>query len=152
VHTAGEALSGNMMNGKNLVLLSAFVILLISALVVFGIIRKKKRREEINQIRERIASGVGEQGDDFAKLLYNVKPDTSFSQAEKMAKQIKDAKGIIWDTEDDVYAALAGKTKSQIKMIQQVFESNWGSLDLYLKSFMKDSEFNKALGYVRTAK
>lgn len=140
------------MSPKNFALLFVFIILLMSGLIAFSIVRKKKRKEEIDQLTDRINSGVGAEGEDFAKLLYNVKPDTSYTGGAMMAKKIKEAKGIFNDDENAVYSALSGKTKGQIKTIQLIFEKAYGNMDQYLRSFLKDSEFDKALYYVKTAR
>lgn len=50
------------------------------------------------------------------------------SSAEKFAKQVKDAKGILWDDQDELFAVFKSmKTKSQVSYLSMVFS------DLYKK-------------------
>jgi len=134
--------------------------IIVVGVVVLIIINNNKKKKEILKIRKQIQEEVGQSGDESIRaLLFNVGPLPSYDEdAKKFAKQIYNAKGGGWlnvfpDDEDSVYEALSGKSKYQIKTIDIALMNNHGSdIHDHLKSFMGESEYDKAYIIVKSAR
>lgn len=139
------------MSGKNLVILLFVLLLLATAAVIYATKKRKERNKEINDIVELINSNTGIEGEDIKQILFKSAP-AAVSDAKALAEKIKNAKGYINDSEDDVYEVLAGKTKGQLKTIQTTFQNSFGDLDDFLKGWMSSTEYNKVLTIVKSSK
>ena len=129
----------------------------IVGIIILSLISSGRKKKELATIRKSLREGIGASGqENVTDILRNVKENPAYEpEAKKIAKIIKGAHvGWYWDDDEDaVYNALAGKTKSQIKTIEEVFKNTYGmTLHEWLKEWMGESEYQKVINIIKSAK
>lgn len=136
------------------------VIMIIIAIIVYVIIRKKKVECNYQSIIRAIDKGAGLLGTDIDSVLANVKCDVSYNVSVSDIKKLKSAKGSWYSVDHPEYIGqvFAGKRKSQIKCIINRFEAEHGRFNDHLNNIFDDltgfdtSGYNNVLNIVRNAK
>jgi hypothetical protein len=137
---------------KRQIIIVVIIIVLIFSITTYSLIVRKKKNKEIQEIRAKINENIGVSGaqGDIKSILFNISPDNSFN-AKGRADKIYNAKGIFWDDEQDAIDQFKGISKSQTKTLMNYFDSEYGNLDSYLKSFISNSQYNQVLSIVKQA-
>ena len=76
------------------------------------------------------------------------------SECSKKANLIKDAWGLVWDSPQDVFTALSGLNKFTLLALQDYMCNTMDicSIHNYLKEFLSDSDYNKAVESMNNAR
>lgn len=128
-----------------------FVLSVIVALIVRSILRRAKADKVLLGTQQKVETGAGKFGIDLKSIVAGVSPTTDPSfPASFFADQIKAAPGFFDDDEEAVYKSLGGKTKAQVAAIMNAYTQKYGGdLDTFLRTFLNDEEYQKALSGIR---
>lgn len=121
------------MKTKNLMVIGATVVVLAVGIYFIPKIKKSKERSKLGSDTENTWTEI----------------TLTRKEAEIIAKEIKNAKGMLWglgnDDEDAVYKALSSiKTKTNFKYVSDVFLEEYGEAIIgYIENMFSDDETSK---------
>jgi hypothetical protein len=137
---------------KNYLVVLAVVLLLIVGVLIYAKRRRDQKADELRRINEILDSDIGKDGTDTKTLIQGVARANGFD-AKPFATSIHDAPGYLNDDEQAVYDALTGKSRAQIASIFDYFLTSYGKdMDLFLKEWMNEEEYQNAIDIIKLAK
>jgi hypothetical protein len=137
---------------RNYVIVLLVVLLLIVGVLLYAKKRRDQKADELRRINKILDSGIGRDGTDTKTLIQGVARANGFD-AKPFATAIHAAPGYLSDDEQAVYDALTGKSKAQIASIFDYFLSHFGQdMDLFLKEWMNQEEYQRAIDIIKLAK
>jgi len=134
------------MKNKDLIILVSF--LAVVALVTTHLIARFKKKNELQEIRDRINSGAVGGGNTILGILVDTNPSNDID-AKKVAEYLDSS--TTW--ESSILDKLGTLSKSQIKAVALAYPSaNGKSMDDGLRSDFGSDDFNQILSIIRSAK
>lgn len=133
---------------KNKELIILIVVLTVISVVLAHLLVRRKKKNEIQEIRDKISSGEVGGSNTILGLLSDVQPSSNID-AFSVARYLEGT----WTSEKDILERLGTMSKSEIKAVALAYPSaNEESMDDALRSDFGDSDFNNVLSVVRNAR
>lgn len=138
-------------------LLAIGIVVLVCGITLTVVFTSRRKKDWLSAIREIIAKGTGQYGEDASTVLVGTKPDPSFvEEANRRVEQIYNARGF-WGTgfgtdEDAIFSALRGLNRNQLATVKERFAAKKGeTLDSFLRNELDSEEFDQYLQLLKTA-
>lgn len=151
-----------MKNKKIIWIIAGGISMVIIGLLVWYYFKRKKAKAIFDEINTKLDQNIGTSGSDISGALFSVEA-ADYNGVDADAKTINDAEGgWLPDNDTAIFDTLRGKTKSQLKALDNSMLKNYGmTLDQKIKSIFSAcvdnvgwdcGKYQQALNMINSAK